>query len=505
MGSSWSLFGRSSKFTKTDQQGEEQRMDKAVPPKAETEKLPPEPTAQLAPLDGIGQRNELLRVRFGHMIDRLDDLKTLSEDFNQMIRPLEAIVLELPHAKARVQETEALLSRELAASQELRREVDGLSSQLSASQGEVTNLLARARKFEAEILELDAVNEERRLVVIEKTHLLETAQKQLAAESDHREHLEAELAFKRAENETNEQSLQRAEGQLRRDAEQLAMYEQEVRRLNNLTNSQLDRVNSLEARNADLAQQREAHLHAISAIEVRLLDEQAVREKVDAEHEAAVALLAAERSGLALKLDAVSARLATTEQILTGVRNQLREKDEAFRSAERMLKEAAIERAAVERRLEGLRAENYHYVTQNQDGQRQRQELEDRAEMLTKALAAKDATLENATTKISSLSSRLETLTKRFENDRLSLEAANRRLVEELEGERAERTLAQGALEIARENRVSLQRQNEVLKRQARALQSQGDEGENTVQFSIDRGLDTSNVSFFSVQDKKSE
>ena len=63
--------------------------------------------------------------------------------------------------------------------------------------------------------------------------------------------------------------------------------------------------------------------------------------------------------------------------------------------------------------------------------------------------------------------------------------------------------MAQGALEIARENRVSLQRQNEALKRQARALQSQGEDGENAVQFSIDRGLDTSNVSFFSVQDKK--
>jgi crescentin len=51
----------------------------------------------------------------------------------------------------------------------------------------------------------------------------------------------------------------------------------------------------------------------------------------------------------------------------------------------------------------------------------------------------------------------------------------NHRLIEELQHERSERKLAQGALDIARESRVALQKQHEALRRSARSFA--GDEG----------------------------
>ena len=90
--------------------------------------------------------------------------------------------------------------------------------------------------------------------------------------------------------------------------------------------------------------------------------------------------------------------------------------------------------------------------------------------MLSKALAAKEAAMEQSQTRVNALADRMEHLGRRHEGEKAELQAANRRLVEELQNERSERALAQGALDIARETRASLQKQHEALKRAVRNL-----------------------------------
>jgi crescentin len=75
---------------------------------------------------------------------------------------------------------------------------------------------------------------------------------------------------------------------------------------------------------------------------------------------------------------------------------------------------------------------------------------------------------------VASLSERIDQLTKRFEQDRNALEAANRRLTEELQNEKSERSLLQGALEIARESRVKIQNKYVALRKRTR-LDAQDD------------------------------
>ena len=457
------------------------------------------------PLDSIGQRNELLRVRFSQLAHRLDDLKSLNDDFALLAEPLESIFTELPQAKSRILETEALLAREIEGGQTLRREVDVLSSRLSAVSGELRNEKTRSQKVDGEISELTAAFEEVRLTLREKSGLLENAERQLTLEIEKQQSLAGDLAVQRAENQTMEKALLKAEGLLQRESEQRSIFEKESRRLQQVVEDQLDRVASLQTQNADLAQQRDRHLGDIAALDARLLDEQAHHQKVTVDHETTISQLSSERSTMALRLDALLARLGTTEQILGNVRQQFREKDEALRSAERQLKEGAAEKVTLDRRIEGTRGELAHYIAQLEESQRLQQELNDRSDMLSKALAAKDAALENALNKSSSLADRIDGLTKRYENDRLGQEAANRRLIEELENEKAERTLAQGALEIARENRVALQRQNESLKRAVRSGLAHPDDqpGGPRRDATDDPYAPNSNVSFLA--DKKTD
>ncbi|WP_224000700.1 hypothetical protein [Aureimonas sp. SA4125] len=466
-----------------------------------------DPQSHLRPaklLDSLGQRNEMLRVRFSQMVDRLEDLKSLSEDFSMIVEPIEAIAEELPHAKARVMETEALLSREIEANQNLRREVDALTSELSATSGELTSYTTRARKLEAECHEMTGTVDEQRALLREQAQLLDNIERQLAVEAEQHSSVAAELALQRAEREATEQSLQRAQSELQRESEQHSIFERECRRLHQLVGEQSERIVGLEARANELAEQRERQKGVFAALEVRLQEAELACQKAEEEHESIVGQLTAERTSLTLKVDAAAARLASTEHILANLRSQFRDKDEALRITERSLKDALLERIAADRRLEAMRNELVHQSAQVSEIHRLRQEADERNEMLTKTLAAKDVALENSLAKAVSLGDRLETLTRRNENDRVKQEAATRRLIEELESERAERTLAQGALEIARENRVALQRQNEILKRSVRAMQTQGELVIPEQNLAPDTGQ-TTNVSFLARPDSRPE
>ena len=88
-----------------------------------------------------------------------------------------------------------------------------------------------------------------------------------------------------------------------------------------------------------------------------------------------------------------------------------------------------------------------------------------RNDMLTKAIAAKDAQINNLQSKATSFENRFSGLLQTQENDKLQQEAAKRKLLEQLESERAERALAQGALTIARASREKMSAQIEFMKR----------------------------------------
>lgn len=246
--------------------------------------------------------------------------------------------------------------------------------------------------------------------------------------------------------------------------------EQDNQRLQGLSEEQAARLADLSVRSQDFEAQAEAARTALRAVEQQLASHLASGQKAEAQYEAEVASHRADRASLAMRLEAATNRLSATEQMLAQLRNQLRDRDEAGRAAERALKETAIERVTLERRLESVQTDHARQTERFLEMQRVRSEFEHRCEMLTKALAAKDAALEQATGRVGSLSDRIDHLMQRQETERADFETVNHRLIEELQHERSERKLAQGALDIARESRVALQKQHEALKRSARTF-----------------------------------
>lgn len=447
------------------------------PPRGERQTTPQQPRQdEAAPphpysaFDAIGQRNELVRVRISQMMERLDDLKTLQADFSSILEPLAGVADELPQAKIRIAELEVLLAREQEHVRSVRRELGELNARAATSANELSAASAEAQRLEAQLRERDAEAEELRVRVRDRTVAAENLERQLFAETEQVRALTGENKSLRVEAQAADHAMTRAERELTDLGERLSLSEQDARRLQALAGEQAVRLSEAEARVVELTQQIEVLRQRNRDLETQLAAETSARERGEGHFETEMAAMRADRANLVMKLDASMGRAGTLEQLLAQVRSQLREREETARTADRTLKELQIERTTLDRRLEGLQGELQRQTERISEMQRLRSESDTRADMLSKALAAKEAAMEQSQSRVAALADRMDQLGRRHEAEKGELQAANRRLVEELQNERSERALAQGALDIARETRSTLQKQHEALKRAVRNL-----------------------------------
>src|SRR6478609_6901030 len=94
----WSILARRPNGRKDEQPGPVAESG-ATPPDAEgrerpTPTFPALPAPRVSPLDVTGEQTELVRVHVSHMVARLDEIKTLSEDFSRLRTPLDDFLVE---------------------------------------------------------------------------------------------------------------------------------------------------------------------------------------------------------------------------------------------------------------------------------------------------------------------------------------------------------------------------------------------------------------------------
>jgi crescentin len=424
----------------------------------------------LAPpsMDAVGQQNELIRVRISNLADRLEEVRTLKDDFAVLVEPVLDFIDAYPQLQARSLELEALLRHERDASTVLRRDVADLKAAYTKASDELSVTLSRLRKHDEQMRDQEGTIEDLRLAARDKEALVADLNHRLQAEAERARAIAEEGQALRQQAQEADQVASRSERELLEMREKHSLIEHEVRRLQKVTEDQAYRLTGLSNRYSEVEGQLEASRRRASELEAKLTAEQAERIKLEGQAETSRSAHQAEFSAVEMRMEGLVSRLAATDKILSNTRDQLREKNEALRAAERALKDALIERNTLERRIEALQQEIERQSAQITELQKARVEALERAELMTKAIGTKDFQIESADAKAASLSQRIEQLTQRFEQDKAALEATNRRLTEDLQNERAERALIQGALEIARESRVKIQQQYASLRQKSR-------------------------------------
>ncbi len=428
-------------------------------------------------LDSVGQKNELIRVRFANMIDRLEEIRSLKEDFALLSEPVSDLIRSYPQLQSRLLETEAVLKQETETTASLRRELYDLNTLHARAMDDLAATVSQLRKAESKTREQESHIEDLRLNVKDKEAMVADLENQLAIETERARNITEENQALRLEAQEADQTVARAERELIETRERNGLLDHEVKRLQKVAEEQNYRLSSLTNRYGEIETQLEATRQRASELETKLMAEQVLRQRLETQLDSERSSHQTDLSALDMKIEGLNSRLAATDKILAHTRDQLRDKNEALRGVERNLKETTIEKNTLDRRLEATQQEVERQVAMVNELQRSRIELQERVEMLNKAIAAKDFQIESSDNKLASLSERIDQLTKRFEQERNTLEAANRRLTEELQNEKAERSLVQGALEIARESRIKIQKKYIALRKKTRLDAQEDDAG----------------------------
>lgn len=426
-------------------------------------------------LDSIGQKNELIRVRFANLVDRLEEIRSLKDDFTLLTEPVFDLIRAYPQIQSRLLETEAVLKHETETTTALRRELSDLSTTQARTSDDLSATVSQLRKAETKVRDQESAIEDLRLNVKDKEAIVADLENQLAIETERARNITEENQALRLEAQEADQTVARAERELIEIRERNGLLDHEVKRLQKVAEEQNYRLSSLTNRFGEQETQLETTRQRASELESKLMGEQVTRQRLETQLDSERSAHQTDMSALDMKMEGLNSRLGATDKILAHTRDQLRDKNEALRGVERSLKEITIEKNTVDRRLEATQQEVERQVAMVNELQRSRIELQERVEMLNKAIAAKDFQIESSDNKVASLSERIDQFTKRFEHERNTLESANRRLTEELQNERAERSLVQGALEIARESRTKIQKKYVSLRKKTR-LDTQEDD-----------------------------
>jgi crescentin len=430
-----------------------------------------------APLDSVGQKNELIRVRFANMIDRLEEIRSLKEDFALLNEPVNELIRAYPNLQSRLMETEAVLKQETETTVALRRELGDLNVVHARAVDDLSATVSQLRKAESKTREQESFIEDLRLNVKDKEAIVADLENQLSIETERARNITEENQALRLEAQEADQTVARAERELIETRERNGLLDHEVKRLQKVAEEQNYRLSSLTNRYGELETQLEATRQRASELESKLMSEQVLRQRLETQIDSERSSHQTDLSALDMKIEGLNSRLGATDKILAHTRDQLRDKNEALRGVERGLKETTIEKNTLDRRLEATQQEVERQVAMVNELQRSRIELQERVEMLNKAIAAKDFQIESSDNKLTSLTERNDQLNKRFDQERGTLEAANRRLTEELQNEKAERALIQGALEIARESRIKIQKKYIALRKKTRLDAQEDDAG----------------------------
>ena len=423
----------------------------------------------------IGRDGEKVAEKLGHLAIQLSSLQTLSDEFRQVLDPVNEFLSAHSGAQTRLSELEALLSRDRQQSGDLRRQLESAGSRLAAVEDQLATDQRQLLVARTELEAKEADIEHSKTASNELASKLLAAERALKAEAQKAEALnEAQRALKR-DLGTVEQELLAEQSASATLKDALSTSETEVDRLKTLVGRIQPELFRADRQISELEKDLQTTREALAVSDVRLnnlLDEKAAAESAHA-HDMSV--LRTENMGFQTRCEGLESRLASSLGSLDAARQSLAEQREHGRNRERNLKDALEARADAERSASTLAEDNRRLLKECETLTRSQNDARSRCDMLTKAVAAKDNIVDEGQYKIASLTNQLAELMQRLDRDRADHEAANRRLVEEVQAEKAERALAQGALMIARASREKLLSEAQRGGANAALLSSQGD------------------------------
>ncbi len=418
-----------------------------------------------ASLEAIGMQNEALRSQFeevAHGFAHLDQVRGL---FHGLLSPISELLAEFETTKACLQETKIKLAFLDDAHQ-------GLSARHAAALEE-RDLVAEARntalrdnrEMALRVQRLDAGLGETKLALRESEaarqkfeRLFDAETRQSAGQADEIRRLKDELSSKDLSLADLDLALKMGSDQGALLAQENATLRDAAQDLSTSLEAASRRIAEYDGRVAEYEAQADQSRLRVAALEQALSDEQSAHAALRAKHLEHVERSRADASALANTIHAVRGRVDVTNRILDQTRGQLREKIEELRAAERQLLDNGIQIDVLEKTS---RAQKDDLAAANEriaGTERMRGALVDQVNALNETVRAREAALQTSARAIEQLTARAEEATSGRQRAKEEWERRAAALQDEIARMRAERQVADGALEASRAERQQARR-----------------------------------------------
>ena len=159
------------------------------------------------------------------------------------------------------------------------------------------------------------------------------------------------------------------------------------------------------------------------------------------------------------KLAAVTGRAATLNGLLEESRDQLAKRTAEVRDAQSEVKDAQIAKNRAESRAEAAARAVTDAVEIQRKTEEARRVLFERTEMLSKALSAKEKNVQRLETQLSEMDMRFRSVEQTIEKNARIHAKREQELLAQLERERMERSMTEGAAEVLRRDKLRIQRE----------------------------------------------
>jgi chromosome segregation ATPase len=407
----------------------------------------------------LGEENETVRnllIDAEHKISELDSIK---RSIGKLVDPVSKTLRALEEAKNEKLSLQGALSSTRAAFEKQRAEFGAVEKKATVAEGECTRL----------------------------REMLTVAQQSVAALETTRAEQSAELASRRSQiadlqRQVQQQAtdLQTSRDESRRFAERIAMIDKRMVQLEAETTGAQQKLLLSEKEKSAVQGLLEKALAESAQISRRLLDTDKALGASSArlsQIEAAFAEAQSERTRLASALDetnekhrsemiaqraryeALQARADLSDKLLDEARQTLASRADEVSAFDRRVAEAVLNRSSVESKLAQIEAALADRDARIKELELSHAAIAEHNETLVKAIGTRESAFSRAQEKLQAQDNQVQLLENQLRASREATELQIEELNAQLQRERLERTMAEGALEAGRKDIARLLRE----------------------------------------------
>jgi chromosome segregation ATPase len=416
-----------------------------------------------SPAGQMGEENEAVRNLLLDAEFRIGELDAIKTTFGKLVDPINKALRQVEIEKAEKLSLQTILNNTRAAHSKIRTEFAQAEKKIAAFETETTRLKEDLSAAQQILRATESVKAEQSVeIAAQRTKLLDLE--------------------RRLQQEVLQKDAMRDEA--RRFAERVASADKRIVQLESETEAARQKVvlsdrerNSLQS-SLDLSHEEVARVSrrlveaekAFASTHARLLQTEAGLAEANGERARFAAALddATERHRAELtshhaRHETLKTRATATEKLLEEARRSMTDRADELRTFDRRLVEASLIRNTLEGKLGDIERAHAEREAQLQELEQIRNALIERNVALTKQVVAREAELNRTEEKALALNDQIGLLEHQLQSTQMSAEQQIESLTAELQREKLERSMAEGALETGRKDFARLLREISTL------------------------------------------